>query len=277
MRSKSPRPQLLALGAVVGGTVLVIATVAGVADAYQRPGRPSSHGHHYRPPTSTPTTKTTSSTAPVPTRSTTSAPAPPTTSAPTTSAAPTPSATSTTPRPTTSTSSPPHVVFSNHVAQWNVLCSADHYAPNDPIVFPGQPGMSHMHTFYGNKSTDAFTTLSSLSAASPSSCGRGMGTSDLSGYWVPSLMKKNADGTSSVVQTEQTDYGLLPSSRRWNGPRSPAISERPAHDCRQRQSDIGSIAVYCSVGLWRRWFGKPAHVRLPRWPLVTDPRVPRIS
>ena len=203
MRSKSPRPQLLALGAVVGGTVLVIATVAGVADAYQRPGRPSSHGHHYRPPTSTPTTKTTSSTAPVPTRSTTSAPAPPTTSASTTSAAPTPSATSTTPRPTTSTSSPPHVVFSNHVAQWNVLCSADHYAPNDPIVFPGQPGMSHMHTFYGNKSTDAFTTLASLSAASPSSCGRGMGTSDLSGYWVPSLMKKNADGTSSVIQTQQ--------------------------------------------------------------------------
>src|SRR6185312_9532277 len=153
MRSKSPRPQLLALGAVVGGTVLVIATVAGVADAYQRPGRPSSYGHHHRPPTSPPTTKTTSSTAPVPTRSTTSAPAPPPTSA---------SATSTTPRPTTSTSSPPHVVFSNHVAQWNVLCSADHYAPNDPIVFPGQPGMSHMHTFYGNKSTDAFTTLASL-------------------------------------------------------------------------------------------------------------------
>lgn len=65
--------------------------------------------------------------------------------------------------------------------------------------------MSHMHTFYGNKSTDAFTTLASLSAASPSSCGRGMGTSDLSGYWVPSLMKKNADGTSTVVTSEQNN------------------------------------------------------------------------
>src|SRR6476619_5444158 len=101
MRSKSPRPQLLALGAVVGGTVLVIATVAGVADAYQRPSQPSSHGHHHRPSTSPPATRTPSSTAPVPTRSTTSARAPPTTSAPRTTAAPTPSATSTTPRPTT--------------------------------------------------------------------------------------------------------------------------------------------------------------------------------
>jgi len=30
-----------------------------------------------------------------------------------------------------------------------------------------------------------------------------MATSDLSAYWVPSLMRKNADGSSSVVQTEQ--------------------------------------------------------------------------
>ena len=64
--------------------------------------------------------------------------------------------------------------------------------------------MAHMHTFYGNTSTDAFSTISSLLASSPSSCGRGMGTSDLSAYWVPSLMKKNPDGTSSVVKSDQT-------------------------------------------------------------------------
>ena len=115
------------------------------------------------------------------------------------SAASTPSAS----RATTSSQPAGPVVFAHHVAQWNVLCTADHYAMNDPIVFPGQPGMSHMHTFYGNTSTDANSTVSSLSAASPSSCGRGMGTSDLSAYWVPSLMKKNANGSSSVVKSEQ--------------------------------------------------------------------------
>jgi hypothetical protein len=94
------------------------------------------------------------------------------------------------------------VVFRHHIAEWNVLCSADHFAMDDPIVFPGQPGMSHMHTFYGNTSTDAYSTVDSLAAASPSSCGRGMGTSDLSAYWVPSLMKDNGDGTSSVVKND---------------------------------------------------------------------------
>jgi hypothetical protein len=119
-----------------------------------------------------------------------------------------PAPTSVTPRSsassaTTSGSTSGPVVFAHHVAQWNVLCTADHFAMDDPIVFPGQPGMSHMHTFYGNTSTDAYSTVSTLSAASPSSCGRGMGTSDLSAYWVPSLMKKNADGTLSTVKTEQ--------------------------------------------------------------------------
>jgi hypothetical protein len=95
------------------------------------------------------------------------------------------------------------VVFVHHVAEWNVLCPADHYGMDDPLMFPGDPGMSHMHTFYGNTSTDADSTISTLSAASPSSCGRGMGTSDLSAYWVPSLMRKNKDGTSSVVKSPQ--------------------------------------------------------------------------
>jgi hypothetical protein len=99
---------------------------------------------------------------------------------------------------------PTGVVYADHVAQWNVICGSDHYLADDPIVFPGAPGASHMHTFYGNTSTNAFTTLSSLSASSPSTCGRGMGTSDLSAYWVPSLVKKNADGTLSTYKGEQS-------------------------------------------------------------------------
>ena len=110
------------------------------------------------------------------------------------------------------------------MAQFNVLCTSDHFAPDDPIVFPGQPGMSHMHTFYGNTSTDAASTISSLSAASPSSCGRGMGTSDLSAYWVPSLMKKNADGTSSVVKSQQTNVVYY---RRAGGGTGPGVQPFP--------------------------------------------------
>jgi hypothetical protein len=82
-----------------------------------------------------------------------------------------------------------------------------------------------MHTFYGNTSTDAYSTLSSLSAASPSSCGRDMGTSDLSAYWVPSLMKKNADGTSSIINTGQLNTVYY---RRAGGGMGPGVQPFPA-------------------------------------------------
>ncbi len=115
------------------------------------------------------------------------------------------------------------VVFSHHVAEWNVLCPDDHFGMDDPMVFPGMPGMSHMHTFYGNTSTDADSTNSSL-AANTSSCGRGMGTSDHSAYWVPSLMKKNADGSSSVVKSQQL---MTVYYRRAGGGMGPAVQPFP--------------------------------------------------
>ena len=279
MKLKSPASCLQlhairAVGAVVAGSALVAATVVGVA-AYNPPAAAAHGGGHHHWPTHAPSTSTprptTSGTAPVPSPTHTPTPAP-TTAVPTT-AVPTSSSTS---APSSSTPGS-QVVFSDHVAQWNVLCSADHYAMNDPIVFPGQPGMSHMHTFYGNTSTDAFSTLSSLSAASPSSCGRGMGTSDLSAYWVPSLMKKNADGTSSVVKTEQVKTVYY---RRAGGGMGPGVQPFPnglrmiAGNAKATSDQSLSIV---SVGLWRWWFGESPHVRLPRWTLLTDPRLPRIS
>src|SRR5438128_12610277 len=38
-------------------------------------------------------------------------------------------------------------------------CAFSHRAPDDPIVFPGKPGLSHDHSFVGNESTDAFSTF----------------------------------------------------------------------------------------------------------------------
>jgi hypothetical protein len=82
---------------------------------------------------------------------------------------------------------------------WQMLCSVDHFGPNDPIVFPDEPGHSHMHSFFGSTTTNADSTAASL-MASPSSCGRNMGTSDHSAYWIPSLYKKNADGSLTLVK-----------------------------------------------------------------------------
>jgi hypothetical protein len=226
--TQHPRsPRLVAAGTVAAALILVTATVAAMA-AIDRPAKQAKADAHW--PHHPSTHRPWPSWTPMPTASATASPSGatqtptslPTSSAPTTelTSVPTSSATSATSGPTSGTP----VVFARHVAQWNVLCSADHFAPNDPIVFPGQPGRSHMHTFYGNTSTDADSTISSLSAASPSSCGRGMGTSDLSAYWVPSLMKKNPDGTSSVVKTDQLTTVYY---RRAGGGMGPAVHPFP--------------------------------------------------
>jgi hypothetical protein len=65
------------------------------------------------------------------------------------------------------------------------VCGFSHRSTDDPIVFPGQPGKSHDHTFVGNTSTDAYATLSSMLAAG-TTCQR---PGDTAGYWVPTLFK----------------------------------------------------------------------------------------
>jgi len=65
-------------------------------------------------------------------------------------------------------------------------CGYSHMAFDDPIVFPGQSGASHLHTFFGNTSTNAFSTTASLFAAGSSTCAGGV--ANLSAYWVPALI-----------------------------------------------------------------------------------------
>src|ERR1700733_1615510 len=67
-----------------------------------------------------------------------------------------------------------------------VPCGPTNMAMDDPIVFPGQPGKSHMHTFYGPRTINASSTAASLLAEPPSSCGANF-TMDHSGYWMPTL------------------------------------------------------------------------------------------
>lgn len=62
-------------------------------------------------------------------------------------------------------------------------CSFSHRAPDDPIVFPGRPGLSHNHTFVGNRTTSASSTLSSLLAGG-TTCER---PGDTAAYWMPTL------------------------------------------------------------------------------------------
>jgi hypothetical protein len=63
-------------------------------------------------------------------------------------------------------------------------CRFSHRAPDDPIVYPGKPGLSHDHSFVGNTSTSAFSTLATLKAAGTTCLRPG----DTAAYWVPTLI-----------------------------------------------------------------------------------------
>jgi hypothetical protein len=67
--------------------------------------------------------------------------------------------------------------------QFRVTCPYSHSKPDDPIVFPAQPGASHLHDFFGNRTVDAFSTESSLRAGT-TTCET---SDDLSGYWEPAM------------------------------------------------------------------------------------------
>ena len=80
-------------------------------------------------------------------------------------------------------------------------CYFSHIARDDPIVYPNQPGVSHSHTFFGSKSTNAASTAKTL-RASPTTCRR---KADTAAYWVPTLY---ADG-DPVKPTKGSAYFVL--------------------------------------------------------------------
>jgi hypothetical protein len=63
-------------------------------------------------------------------------------------------------------------------------CRFSHRLTDDPIVFPGRAGLSHDHTFVGNVTTNASSTLRSLRSGD-TTCKR---DGDTAAYWMPTLL-----------------------------------------------------------------------------------------
>jgi hypothetical protein len=65
-----------------------------------------------------------------------------------------------------------------------IPCGFSHRNHDDPIALPRQRGRSHDHTFFGNRSTNAFSTPASLRSDRRTTCGL---QSDTAAYWAPTL------------------------------------------------------------------------------------------
>ena len=77
-----------------------------------------------------------------------------------------------------------------------VVCSFSHRNNDDPIVYPGQPGRSHNHTYIGNRDVHAFTTAGSLRGGETTCETPG----DASAYWVPTLFVR----TEPIIRSRRS-------------------------------------------------------------------------
>ena len=75
---------------------------------------------------------------------------------------------------------------------FRTICAFSHMLADDPIVLPGKPGGSHLHTFFGNTGANANSTVASIATTGNSTC-RG-GTINRSAYWQPAIIDTK-DGT----------------------------------------------------------------------------------
>jgi hypothetical protein len=89
--------------------------------------------------------------------------------------------------------------------EFQANCTFSHFLPDDSIVYPGQPGRSHLHTFIGNRSTDAFTTPASLLANPASTC---TVPQDKSAYWFPALTEAGVPVEPNIPMTVYYKSGI---------------------------------------------------------------------
>lgn len=102
------------------------------------------------------------------------------------------------------------------VGAFRFVCMPGHLKADDPIVYPGQPGKSHLHQFFGNDMADANSTYASLRASGNSTC---MSPLNRSAYWMPAVL----NGKGQVVRP---DYVTIYYKRR---PLSDPIISDPSH------------------------------------------------
>jgi hypothetical protein len=72
-------------------------------------------------------------------------------------------------------------------AAFRINCTYSHMNFDDAIVYPNQPGASHLHVYFGNTSIDySSTTTDSVRLRGNSTCAGG--SLNRSAYWVPALV-----------------------------------------------------------------------------------------
>lgn len=81
------------------------------------------------------------------------------------------------------------------VGAFRFICNPSHELRDDPVVFPGQPGRSHLHQFFGNTLANGNSTYESLRTTGGSTCNSPLNRSS---YWMPAML----NGKGGVVRPD---------------------------------------------------------------------------
>ncbi|MFD9701767.1 DUF1996 domain-containing protein [Lentzea sp. NPDC059081] len=131
----------------------------------------------------------------------------------------------------------------NRNAEFNATCTYSHSAQDDPIVLPGLPGASHMHSFIGNDRTNANTTFDDLMRFTASSC---QPLEDHSAYWIPTLYERDQPVQPGQVVVY---YGSLLSDKSKTVPMPQGLRMVIGDATRQVSTPAGAVnAFYCAGG-----------------------------
>lgn len=86
--------------------------------------------------------------------------------------------------------------------QFRASCEFSHFAYDDPLIFPNQPGASHLHMFFGNTDVHAYSSHDSLINSGSSTCnGQEL---NRTGYWVPAMF--DGDGNVRIPERIMVYY-----------------------------------------------------------------------
>lgn len=97
---------------------------------------------------------------------------------------------------------------------FRTICEFSHMNFDDPLLYPGKERASHLHVFFGNTETDAYSTETSLRTTGNSTCLGG--TANRTAYWVPAVVDSTGrpQTPASAVFYYKTGYNLPASSIR---------------------------------------------------------------
>lgn len=105
------------------------------------------------------------------------------------------------------------------VGAFRIPCEYSHFAFDDPIVYPNQPGAAHLHVFFGNTGANANSTAQSLATTGNSTCAGGI--ANRSSYWVPAML----DTATGAPQRPNNTLWYYKSG--YNVPRASMIQDIP--------------------------------------------------